>query len=101
MTRSTNLLGVPRDASGACRLSRSAVFPTLLASGLRKNPGFRGNHLARGNFSAVPVEVFAVQLHTVRLAVQSMLLFLGLCRLRFGFLQSLLLRLAFKAQSFG
>ncbi len=97
-----------------CRLSRSAGFPTLRARRLGENFGYRGDQLARGSASAVPVQELAVGPGAVqpllRRLLELLLLFLrqlllklfpGLGRLLFGFLQGLLFRLGFQAQLFG
>src|SRR3979490_185802 len=97
-----------------CPLSRSAGFPTLRARRLGENSGFRGDQLARGSLSAVPVQEVAVCPGAVqpllRRLLELLLLFLrqlllklfpGLGRQLFGFLQGLLLRLGFQAQLFG
>src|SRR5882672_8524338 len=95
---------------GVHRLGRSAGFPSLRARRLGENPGFRGGQLARGSFSAVPVQELAVGPGAVqpllRRLLELLLLFLrqlfpGLGRQLFGFLQGLLFRLGFQAQLFG
>src|SRR6266404_6165615 len=88
------------------RLSRSAVFPTLLLLRLGGNPGLHHDRLVGSSFSTVAIEMLAAQLDAVQLGavrfgtVQPML-FLGLCRQLFGFPQGLSLRLGLQAQPFG
>src|SRR2546421_8811386 len=92
---------VAMTLAGVQDLSRGADFPTLLALRFDENPGFRGGRFATDRLSSVAIEVLAVQLHAVRVAVQLFCLFPCLRRLLFGFLQSLSLRLGFQAQPFG